>query len=138
MPLFLKWAFVFVQPDDDSVWLARAAPRDMVAHSDGISVSAAPTKFGKLSFELKLSGARAQFNVTLPPGWTENGGRAPKGGLFLRARAPASLGAIQYATLNGARLPSTAVNATAEAVHITQHTVAALHTQTVIVGIHYS
>jgi len=127
VPLFLKWAFVFDAVDDGSVWLCRAAPRSMVVHPAGITVASAPTRHGKVGFTLTMAGAVARFNVSLPAGWAAGpcGVRAvPCGGLFLRVRAPAALGPMVHATLDGERLPPSAVNASAEAVHLTQHTLA--------------
>ena len=84
VPLFLKWAFVWDQPDDGSVWLARAAPRAMVAHKDGIRVLNVPTQFGRVSYSIKMADAEkaahnghsvvVSANITAPPAWGAGGG----------------------------------------------------------------
>jgi len=52
IPTLTKWMLVFEEPDDSVVWLARATPRTWLEQGKKIAVTAAPTRFGKVSYEL--------------------------------------------------------------------------------------
>ena len=144
VPLFLKWALVWDQPDDSSVWLGRAAPREMVAHKDGIAVVNVPTQYGRVSFSMKFWKTELKLgaNLTLPKAWQSRGmlrrddveveGRSkrrvrtmspaasmpPPGGLYLRGRLPSALGLeMTGVAVNGLDLPEVTVDATSEIVH---------------------
>jgi hypothetical protein len=53
IPTLTKWMLVFEGPDDAVVWLARATPREWLAQGKKIGVTDAPTRFGKISYELR-------------------------------------------------------------------------------------
>jgi hypothetical protein len=53
IPTLTKWMLVFEEPDDSVVWLARATPRTWLEQGKKIAVTAAPTRFGKISYELR-------------------------------------------------------------------------------------
>jgi hypothetical protein len=53
IPTLTKWMLVFEEPDDAVVWLARATPREWLGQGKKIGVTAAPTRFGKVSYELR-------------------------------------------------------------------------------------
>jgi hypothetical protein len=55
VPLFLKWALVWDHVDDQSVWLGKAAPREMVGHAAGIVVERVPTQYGRVSFSMRVA-----------------------------------------------------------------------------------
>ncbi len=52
IPTLTKWMLVFEEPDDAVVWLARATPREWLGQGKKIAVTDAPTRFGKISYEL--------------------------------------------------------------------------------------
>ena len=52
IPTLTKWMLVFEDPDDAVVWLARATPREWLGPGKNIAVTDAPTRFGKISYEL--------------------------------------------------------------------------------------
>jgi hypothetical protein len=53
IPTLTKWMLVFEEPDDAVVWLARATPREWLGQGKKIAVTDAPTRFGKISYELR-------------------------------------------------------------------------------------
>jgi hypothetical protein len=53
IPTLTKWMLVFEEPDDAVVWLARATPREWLVQGKRIAVTDAPTRFGKISYELR-------------------------------------------------------------------------------------
>jgi hypothetical protein len=53
IPTLTKWMLVFEEPDDAVVWLARATPREWLEQGKKIAVTSAPTRFGKVSYELR-------------------------------------------------------------------------------------
>jgi len=50
-PLMTKWMLVFEEPDADRLWLCKAVPRRWFGK--GFKVSGAPTRWGRVSFEVK-------------------------------------------------------------------------------------
>lgn len=68
IPTFTKWMLVFEEPDDAVVWLAKATPRDWLAHGQKISVRNAPTRFGNVSYEIRsdIDNGRILATVRLP------------------------------------------------------------------------
>jgi hypothetical protein len=53
IPTLTKWMLVFEESDDAVVWLARATPREWLGQGKKIAVTDAPTRFGKISYELR-------------------------------------------------------------------------------------
>jgi hypothetical protein len=53
IPTLTKWMLVFEEPDDAVVWLARATPREWLGQGKKIAVTDAPTRFGKISYDLR-------------------------------------------------------------------------------------
>merc|ERR1719436_2372149 len=49
-----------------SIWLARAAPKRWFASGTGFNVTNAPTRFGRVSYEVRLTDSRAEYHVTPP------------------------------------------------------------------------
>ena len=119
MPLFLKWAYVFDHPDDNSIWLGRGAPRSLTFGN--ISVYNVPTRHGRIGYQLRCTaaGTTCSANISIPSAWALQDARgmgargmgshgtvgnalawqAPTGGLYLRVR-PQAL-ALVGATLGG-------------------------------------
>jgi len=83
VPLLLKWMLVFEDPASGSLWLAKASPTAWLADGQRMAVSAAPTRLGKVSFEIRshLAQNRIEAEVQLPAG----GAPAP---VHLRLRVP--------------------------------------------------
>ena len=127
-PTYLKWALVFEEPNNRTVWLAKAMPRDwLAAGAEPVVVSRAPTRYGRISYTLTASatsaaGAEASIaqkaasrlpsvtggassyrvhaNVSLPA--TFLGATGPIGGLRLRLRAPVEhAGKLASVTVGG-------------------------------------
>ncbi len=53
IPALTKWMLVFEDPDEPIIWLARATPRAWLEEGQRIAVTGAPTRFGRIDFELK-------------------------------------------------------------------------------------
>ena len=105
MPLFLKWAFVFEQPDDASLWLGRGAPRSLTLGA--AAVGNVPTRFGRVGYALHCSASACAANITIPATWAVPGAwhSAPPGGLYLRVRPPGLVLANASLGATGAPLP---------------------------------
>eukprot|EP01043_Picozoa_sp_COSAG02_P006213 COSAG02_NODE_175_length_31226_cov_95.275934_10_plen_288_part_00 len=119
----LRWMLVFEQRDSDTLWLLKAAPRRFFALQLNdtrskispplLSVSAAPTRFGDISFTLGSSGVSRsggggvgtqilQINVSI--GLTGQGMVNKTGGLSLQVRLRDPYGTsrkLQHATVRG-------------------------------------
>jgi hypothetical protein len=69
VPLLTRWMLVFEEPVSDTVWLAKATPRDWLADGQTIAVSKAPTRWGKLSFQLhsRLQSGTVEAKVVWAP-----------------------------------------------------------------------
>jgi len=53
VPLLTRWMLVFEEPGSDVLWLAKGTPRSWLEDGKTIDVSNAPTRFGRLSYNLK-------------------------------------------------------------------------------------
>lgn len=95
IPTFTKWMLVFEDPDQPVVWLARATPDEWLAEGKKISVLDAPTRFGKIGYEIRSNIDRGKISavVHIPTGY----GATVK----LRLRVPGGK-QIRAVTLNGA------------------------------------
>ena len=71
IPIFTKWMLVFENPDDPVVWLAKATPRLWLEQGKTISISDAPTRFGKVGYELRsdIDHAKVSAVLHLPEGY---------------------------------------------------------------------
>jgi hypothetical protein len=65
IPTLTKWMLVFEEPDDAVVWLARATPREWLKQGKKIAVTAAPTRFGKVSYELHSDVAHDKVSAVI-------------------------------------------------------------------------
>ena len=109
----LRWMLIFEQRDTDTIWLLKAAPRRFYALEKKqavISVSAAPTRFGEVSFSVgsssdnnegvEQSGSlRMVCNVSIA---LHGRGMVDKVGiaLLLRLRDPQGTRKLKHATVN--------------------------------------
>ncbi len=51
-PLALRWLLVFEDPESDTLWLAKGAPREWFGEGQQIAVRDAATRFGRVSYEV--------------------------------------------------------------------------------------
>jgi hypothetical protein len=60
---------VFEEPDSEVLWLAKATPRNWLEDGKTIAVTNAPTRWGRLSFQLHshLKESRIEAKLLLPP-----------------------------------------------------------------------
>ena len=106
-PSYLKWALVSEEPNNRTVWLAKATPRAWLTPGAApVVVRRAPTRYGRVSFVLAAEAPKAgpalrvTANLSLPA--TYAGGGGPPGGLRLRLRAAAALaGRLARVTVGG-------------------------------------
>lgn len=94
IPTLTKWMLVFEEPDNAVVWLARATPREWLEQGKKIAVTAAPTRFGKVSYELHSDVAHDKVSAVI---------HAPEDStatIKLRCRVPAGK-KMHAVTING-------------------------------------
>jgi hypothetical protein len=84
IPTLTKWMLVFEDPDDSVLWLARATPRAWLEQGKKIAVAAAPTRFGRISYELRSDVQHDKITATIHA--PENNSATIK----LRCRTPAN------------------------------------------------
>lgn len=65
IPTLTKWMLVFEEPDDSVVWLARATPRTWLEQGKKIAVTSAPTRFGKISYELRSNVEKDRISAVI-------------------------------------------------------------------------
>jgi hypothetical protein len=83
VPLMTRWMLVFEDPQTGELWLTKGIPRSWLENGKEISVSAAPTRYGPIAFQVAsdLSNKRVEARLDLPT--------APIGAkIHLRLRAP--------------------------------------------------
>jgi hypothetical protein len=109
IPIFTKWMLVFEELESPVLWLAKATPRSWLEQGQKIAVTSAPTRFGKVGYELRSDIAQGKISavVNLP---AEHAATTK-----LRLRAPGGR-RIRAVTLNGA--PWTSFDAAQEVVII--------------------
>ena len=67
IPLLLRWILVFEDSDGEALYLARAVPRRWMESGKPIGIEDAPTRWGRVGFELRTSGDGViEGTVTLP------------------------------------------------------------------------
>ncbi|MGD0427242.1 MAG: hypothetical protein ABSC10_11025 [Candidatus Acidiferrales bacterium] len=94
IPTLTKWMLVFEEPDDSVLWLARATPREWLEEGRRIAVTAAPTRFGKISYELRSDVEKDQVSAVIH---TPEGSAAT---IKLRCRVPGGK-KMRAVTVNG-------------------------------------
>ena len=122
VPLYLKWALVFEDPESKTLWLGKAVPREWLSvGEDPINARKVPSRYGRVSFRMAaLSSADANatyvvhVNVSVASGFATSTG-APMGGLRVRVRCPlAHAGRLSDVRVGGKTWP--AFNASAETI----------------------
>jgi hypothetical protein len=84
IPSILRWALVLEHPDNDIVYFGRGVPRAWLGTGKPISIKAAPTRFGRVDYEIKLDTATNTIKTAVKfakqaPKKVEIKLRAPKG-----------------------------------------------------------
>jgi len=84
IPALTKWMLVFEDPNEPVLWLGKAIPRTWLENGLNITVKGAPTRFGKIDYELRseIGTGKVRGTLALPP----DGLNAA---LKLRVRVPA-------------------------------------------------
>ena len=103
VPLLVRWMLVFEDPASGALWLARATPRTWLEHGKRIAVRGAPTRRGKIGFEVfsHIDEGFVEATVDLPA-YAAAPGQLPfrAGPIKLRLRLPRDL-RLQSATVDG-------------------------------------
>lgn len=96
IPTLTKWMLVFEEPDDSVLWLDRATPREWLAQGEKISVTDAPTRFGKVGYEVRsdIDHGKVSAVIHLPAGYAAT--------TKLRCRVPGEK-KIRAVTINGTK-----------------------------------
>jgi hypothetical protein len=68
VPLLTRWMLVFEEPSSEVLWLAKATPRTWLAEGQHIGVTNAPTRWGRVGFNLwsHLDSGRIEARLDLP------------------------------------------------------------------------
>ena len=124
-PVYLKWALVFEEPENQTVWVGKAVPRDWFGPGETPLVAAGvPTRYGDISFTFtppaaSQRGSGGNFVMTASVQVSETFATSalttPAGGLRIRFRVPsAHAGKLLSATVGGK--PWTDIDAAAQTV----------------------
>eukprot|EP01043_Picozoa_sp_COSAG02_P019729 COSAG02_NODE_959_length_15647_cov_74.362748_15_plen_440_part_00 len=130
VPIYLRWALLFEDPEAQALWLCKALPREWLVHGESVTMHGAPTRYGNLTMELhsQLEACTILANISVPTNWATQSG-APPGGLIVRLRAPKPYaGKLKTVTLAGQPWPNEHIDATRETV---EFTASALTTSTI-------
>jgi hypothetical protein len=95
VPLLVRWMLLLEDSDEDKLYLAKGIPRDWLASGKDIAIDGAPTRWGKIQFQMKMNEAKNKVTATV----NLAKGSAPKE-LHLKLRLPLS-NKIQKVTVNG-------------------------------------
>lgn len=95
IPLLVRWMLVLEDSDEDRLYFAKGVPRDWVASGQPIRISAAPTRWGRVSLDLAARPASKSVVATVE---LARAG-APKE-IHVKLRVPAA-NPIQSVTVNG-------------------------------------
>jgi hypothetical protein len=68
VPMMLRWMLVFEDPATSIIWIAKGTPRSWMEDGHRIAVEGAPTRTGKVSFEIRshLKENRVETDLQLP------------------------------------------------------------------------
>jgi hypothetical protein len=68
VPLLTKWILVFDDPRSDTVWFGKAMPERWLEDGKRVSIRAAPTRFGRVSYFTisRLAAGRVEAQLELP------------------------------------------------------------------------
>ncbi|MBS1803107.1 MAG: hypothetical protein JST28_07045 [Acidobacteria bacterium] len=69
VPLMAKWLLVFEDPNSDTLWFGKSMPEQWLEDGQKVSISDAPTRFGRVSFSTAshLTDNRIEATLNLPP-----------------------------------------------------------------------
>ena len=102
VPLCIKWALCFEEPETRTLWVAKATPRDWLVPGEApVIATNLTTRYGRISFSLQVVAAgtsayTVRANVTLGPA------AVPPGGVRVRVRAPLQhAGRLSAVTVGG-------------------------------------
>jgi len=92
--LLTRWMLVFEDPESETLWIGKAVPRAWLADGKTVSISRAPTRWGRIGFSItsQINAGKITAKLALPP----NSSPLTK----LRLRAPAGQ-QIRSVLLNG-------------------------------------
>jgi hypothetical protein len=65
VPMMLRWMLVFEDPASNVLWLAKGTPRAWLADGQRIAVEGAPTRLGKVGYEIRSHLAQNQVETDL-------------------------------------------------------------------------
>ena len=131
-PTYLKWMLLFEDPTNQTLWLAKATPREWLSPGQAaIVVTNGTTRYGRVSYQLRAlpSAATPAATPAAAPAATSYSVRAsvhlpatfgaaataPRGGVRLRLRAPTTRAGTLSRVLVGGK-PWAAVDAAAETI----------------------
>ena len=94
VPLMTKWILVFEDPNSDTLWFGKSMPERWLEDGKKVSISGAPTRFGRVAFSTAshLADNRIEATLNLPPNF--------KATAKLRLRVPGNRKLVSV-TLNG-------------------------------------
>lgn len=101
-PIMLKWALVWEDPIERSLWFGKALPRVWLEEGEDVTVSGASSAYGRVGLSIHSTFRSAKTitaNVTVPKSWATSG--APSGGMRLRLRCPDKTSQIKSVTIGG-------------------------------------
>jgi hypothetical protein len=67
VPLLTRWMLVFEDPATEELWLAKGTPRDWLEEGKLISVTNAPTRWGRLDFTIQSHLGHGSITATIEP-----------------------------------------------------------------------
>jgi hypothetical protein len=68
VPMLARWMLAFEDPRSETLWLAKATPREWLADGRQISAAAVPTRWGRIGFTIAshLAARRIEATIDLP------------------------------------------------------------------------
>ena len=95
IPPLVRWMLVLEDSDEDRLYFAKGLPRDWVASGEEISITAAPTRYGRVNMKMRMDqsarNVRAEIELARPG--------SPKE-IHVKFRLPKTH-SLQTATVNG-------------------------------------
>jgi len=65
IPIMVKWALVFDDPDEERIYFGKAVPRAWLASGKPVRISQAPTRWGRAGFDLVYRPAAGKVTATV-------------------------------------------------------------------------
>jgi hypothetical protein len=67
IPMLVRWMLVFEDPDEETLYLGRGIPREWMASGKPIGIRQAPTRWGRVDFDLETNDDhRFVANISMP------------------------------------------------------------------------